>query len=109
MEQRSDGRATHGAADGKAGVRRAPRGIVLCGKYSSTLRRVLERLPQGTLRLVARLRPSGLFPQEGMPDCCAGSSDIIRYMLAVLSAALLLLPVVMRTEAVPSVQDAYGH
>ena len=44
MEQRSDGRAMHGAADGKAGVRRAPRGIVLCGKYSSTCRRVRSAL-----------------------------------------------------------------
>ena len=59
MDQQSDGRATHGAADGKAGVRRARRGIVLCGKHSSTLRKVLECLPQSTLRLAARLSLSG--------------------------------------------------
>ena len=46
MEQRSDGRATHGAADGKTGVRRARREIVLCGKYSSTLRQVQFCTPQ---------------------------------------------------------------
>ena len=109
MEQRSDGRATHGAADGKAGVRRARRGIVLCGKYSSTLRKVQSCFPQGISQFAARLRPSGLFLRGGMPGRCAGSSDIIRYMLAVLSVVLLLLPAVVRTEAVPSVQDVWGH
>ena len=59
MDQQSDGRAAHGAADGKAGVCRPRRGIVLCGKHSSTLRQVLEYLPQSTLRLAARLRLSG--------------------------------------------------
>ena len=43
----------HGGAFGgcglrKSGMRRAEYGIVLCGKYSSTLRKVLEYLPQGT-------------------------------------------------------------
>ena len=33
----------------KSGMRRAEYGFVLCGKYSSTLRKVLEYLPQGTL------------------------------------------------------------
>ena len=33
----------------KSGMRRAEYGFVLCGKYLSTLRKVLEYLPQGTL------------------------------------------------------------
>ena len=45
---------SHGGAFGgcglrKSGMRRAEYGFVLCGKYLSTLRKVLEYLPQGTL------------------------------------------------------------
>ena len=44
----------HGGAFGgcglrKSGMRRAEYGFVLCGKYLSTLRKVLEYLPQSTL------------------------------------------------------------
>ena len=44
---------SHGGALGdcvlrKSGMRRAEYGFVLCGKYLSTLRKVLEYLPQGT-------------------------------------------------------------
>ena len=57
MDQQSDGRATHGAADGKTGMRRAQSDSVLCGKYSSTLRKVQIQTPQGVRPYSAGGRP----------------------------------------------------
>ena len=71
MEQRSDGRATHGAADGKAGVRRAPRGIVLCGKYSSALRKVQFRHAAGHAAAGALVSIAGRIGGAAVPPSVA--------------------------------------